>query len=306
MLPEFHFPSVNEYKKTGVVVVAYHPDAEVVERVLAIAKLVDFMVVVDNTPASFDLFSASAPNVLVVSNRDNAGIAAALNQGVVELFAHGCSLAILLDQDSEPDQSFFQLMTQEFIRIGSLSATVAQIAPAYFDVRMQQLAPFIRIEGVRVMRVAARGTSPISADYVITSGACISKSAWDVIGPMDERLFIDCVDIEWGLRAKKLGWQTYGIPSVVMQHCLGEQPVSVFGKKYPLHTPLRHYYFFRNTISLIKRRYIPIGWKLNELYKLPLRFFVYALFAERGRRHARMMLKGVLHGLINKTGRLDE
>ncbi|WP_255988779.1 glycosyltransferase family 2 protein [Chitinolyticbacter albus] len=285
---------------------AYYPDAEVLNRALKMSTWVDDVVVVDNTPGGSPLFSGPPPlNVRYILNMNNAGIAAALNQGVEKLFSLGCAFAFLFDQDSEPDELFFQSIKSGFARAGKVSDKTAQMAPAYFDLRMQQIAPFIRVEGLRVRRIAAAGDELICADYVITSGACVSKAAWKAIGPMDESLFIDCVDIEWGLRAKAKGWQTYALPSVVMRHCLGEEPLQVFGRKFPLHTPLRHYYFFRNTVALLKRGYIPVGWKVVELYKLPLRFFVYTIFAEHGAKHAAMMLKGVLHGVIGKMGRMD-
>ena len=290
--------------RSGAVVVAYFPPDDFAARLAAIAASVDQLIVVDNTPQGSEIAvaaTAAFDHVLLISPMQNLGVAAALNAGVNELERLGADYFFLFDQDSAMPADMVGHQLECSVNLGRKS-NVAQIGPTYFDSRLAQQAPFIRFEGWRMRRIPALGKEAIKADYLITSGTCISKSAWRAIGAMDDTLFIDFVDIEWGLRAKYLGWQSFGNPQIIMQHTLGEQPVRVLGKSYPLHSPIRHYYYFRNCVALMKRSYIPSGWKWVELYKLIPRFAVYALFTDQRREHAFMMLKGLWHGLLGRSG----
>lgn len=293
-------------RRVGAVVVTWFPDQSAGLNIAELATMVSLVAVVDNTPGG-DVGLAAAVSGLIgvklMVQHTNTGIARAINIGAACLWAAECDYVYLFDQDSKPTREMIEripaLMEQQ-------SGSVAQIGPAYYDSRLQQVAPFVTAVGMSVQRHPAIGGDLIAADYLITSGACISAKAWAAVGPMDEELFIDVVDIEWGLRARAKGWQSYGWPGAVMQHCLGDEPISVFGRKYPVHSPIRHYYFFRNTIALFRRSYVPLNWKVIECYKIPLRFAVYALFTQNRRRHISMMLKGLWHGLLGRSGQLSE
>ncbi|WP_283151032.1 glycosyltransferase family 2 protein [Silvimonas soli] len=291
-------------KIAGAVIVAYFPDPDVIARITRLSRFVQQLVVVDNTPggAAIELPIESAGNVRLLVMMENMGIAFALNIGIKYLLDAGCGYVFLFDQDSDVTSSALQALLDCCYQAQQVGQ-VAQVGPAYFDRRLGRLAPFIRREGLRIRRLPAQGEQIIRADYLITSGACITREAWNAVGPMDDSLFIDFVDIEWGLRANALGWASYGCPQIVMQHTLGEEPISVFGRRYPLHSPLRHYYFVRNGIALMRRSYVPLCWKLIELTKLPIRFVVYGVFADNGAAHFKMMLSGLWHGMIGRSGR---
>jgi rhamnosyltransferase len=119
---------------------------------------------------------------------------------------------------------------------------------------------------------------------------------------MREDLFIDYIDIEWGLRAKAKGFQSFGVCDAEMYHSLGEEPISLLGKKFPNHSPLRHYYHFRNAIHLYKESWVPLNWKLVDGWKLLQKFGFYSLFGKPRRDHFMMMSRGLLHGLLGKSG----
>lgn len=125
---------------------------------------------------------------------------------------------------------------------------------------------------------------------------------------MDESFSIDYVDIEWGLRAMHAGYSNYGVCDATMAHPIGEQLLTIpfLRKKVPLHSPLRYYYHFRNAVLLYKRSYSSLSWVVNDSARLVAKFVVYALFAPDRLRHIQMMSRGVWHGLIGVSGRLDD
>jgi rhamnosyltransferase len=119
-------------------------------------------------------------------------------------------------------------------------------------------------------------------------------------------LFIDLVDIEWGLRAKGRGYQSFGVCAAKMKHTLGGTPISFFGKDFASHSPLRHYYQFRNTIWLCRQSWLSFNWKFVSGKSLILKFTLYSMFEKPRFAHFEMMLKGIWHGLVGEMGKFKE
>ncbi|PCE25233.1 rhamnosyltransferase [Paraburkholderia acidicola] len=288
--------------RAGAVVVFYHPDAACVERANRLAATMR-CVVVDNTPSVQEASELGlSATITYLPNGDNVGIATAINQGVEALIRDGFDTAILFDQDSEPPASLLTELPMVIAQSNKTGDRVALVGPAYDDVRLRGTAPFVRFKWWRLERIVPEGNQPIDVDFLISSGSCINLRWWADIGPMDDALFIDFVDLEWCVRAKRKGFRVLGLPWVRMSHELGGEPVRVFGRPYPMHGPLRHYYQFRNAIALMKRPSIPIAWKTTELVKLPVRVVIYCFFPERRKEHLAMVWRGLCDGWRGRLG----
>ncbi|TCK96569.1 glycosyltransferase family 2 protein [Paraburkholderia sp. BL9I2N2] len=290
--------------RTGAVVVFYNPDAACIERANRLAARMH-CVVVDNTP---DVRPASelglAGAIEYLPNGENAGIATAINQGVEALMRGGFEMAIIFDQDSEPPASLFTELPKVIDAANASGERVALAGPAYEDARLRGLAPFVRFKWGTLERIVPQGDQPIEVDFLISSGSCINLRWWSSIGPMDDALFIDFVDLEWCVRAKQKGYRVLGVPWVHMSHELGGEPVRVLGRAYPMHSPLRHYYLFRNAVVLIGRSYVPWTWKSSELVKFPVRLVIYSLMPSQRMAHLKMALLGMWDGIRGRLGRL--
>jgi rhamnosyltransferase len=290
---------------TGIVVVFYRPDAACVRRANRYANA-GLCVVVDNTEQSQTAAQLGLDKRIVyVANGANLGIATGINQGVDVLLKAGCTSALIFDQDSEPSRLLLETLPQLLDEEKHQRGRVALIGPAYEDARLGGVAPFVRFGYLKLQRVAPVGTRPLEIDFLISSGSCINLAAWHEIGPMDDALFIDFVDLEWCVRARARGYAVLGAPGLRLAHELGGEPVRVFGRQYPSHSPLRHYYLFRNAVALIKRSYIPWTWKSTELVKFPFRLAIYGLFLQPRLSHLGMAFTGIWHGLTGRMGRLD-
>lgn len=290
--------------RTGAVVVFYNPDPACIERANRLAARMH-CVVVDNTPgirAASELGLAGSIDYL--PNGENAGIATAINQGVEALIRAGFEMAILFDQDSEPPASLFTELPKVIAAANAAGERVALAGPAYEDARLRGLAPFVRFKWGTLERIAPQGDRPIDVDFLISSGSCLNLRWWSNIGPMDDALFIDFVDLEWCVRAKQKGYRVLGVPWVHMSHELGGEPVRILGRAYPMHSPLRHYYLFRNAVVLIGRSYVPWTWKSSELVKFPVRLVIYSLMPSERMAHLRMALLGLWDGVRGRLGRL--
>lgn len=288
------------------VVVCYEPALKTLDRLLdALVPQVASVVVVDNGSSS-DLAAWNSERnsgaVELLPLGENQGVAAAQNAGIQWARNREAGFVLLMDQDSIPAPD----MVEKLVSTISEQASPATAGPRYLDERQDNPPPFIRIRGLSLERcVCSTEESVVPVDYLISSGCLIPMPVLDKVGGMRDELFIDYVDIEWGLRARHHGFQSYGVCSARMQHSLGDQPISFFGKSIPVHSPLRHYYHFRNAVLLYKEPWVPLNWKLVDGWRLCLKYVFYSLFAKPRLSHWRMMTLGVWHGLVGKTGKFE-
>ncbi|KVL35327.1 rhamnosyltransferase [Burkholderia territorii] len=295
---------VAQEERAGIVVVFYRPDRECVLHANRLARVWP-CVVVDNTEKVSGATALGLdPEVIYMANGANLGIATALNQGVARLIAAGCTSAILFDQDSRPTTQLLTELPRTLAAERARNARVAVVGPAYEDGRLGGVAPFVRFGFLKLKRIEPMGMQPIGVDFLITSGSCVNLAVWHDVGPMDDALFIDFVDLEWCVRARARGYVVLGAPALRLAHELGGEPVRVFGRNYPGHSPVRHYYLFRNAVALIKRGYVPCSWKSTELVKMPFRLAIYGLFMRPRLMHLRLSFLGIWHGLIGRAGAL--
>lgn len=293
------------------VIVSYLPDLVKLANLLdAVVPQVQGVVVVDNGSPDTVLAWLQSRQLpvthRVVPLADNLGIARAQNYGIRVAREAGADHVILFDQDSAPASNMVTLLLTTAQRQAARGIKVAGVGPNYLDSRQGNPPPFIKVSGLRVQRqLCTTPDAVVEVDYLIASGCLIPMSTIDEVGGMRDDFFIDYVDIEWGLRAKTLGFQSFGVCGAMMAHDLGDEPIEFLGKRYPLHSPLRHYYHFRNATWMYRQGWLPVQWRLADGWRLVLKFGFYTLFAKPRFRHLGMMVKGVLHGLIGRMERLD-
>lgn len=292
-----------EVEKVVAVVITYEPDLDVLREVLnATIPQVGATVLVDNG-SSADIAAWIAQqnlrSVTVMRLGANLGIAAAQNEGIRFARRWRAEYVLLLDQDSISAPDMVMRLLEAVVALPN----AASVGPSYVDIRQRIPAPFLRVEGLRLRRcVCERDDAVVPTDHLIASGCLIPLSAVDVVGEMREDLFIDYVDTEWGLRARRCGLQNYGVCRAKMRHSLGNAPIMILGRKFALHSPLRHYYRFRNAVILYREVWIPWNWKLVDGCRLLLRYGFYTLCAKPRWERFRMMTLGFIHGLLGRTG----
>ena len=294
------------------IVVTYEPDAEALQQLLrALRNQVVRAIVIDNgSTLAIDRVVGTAlladPWCELVRLPSNLGVAAAQNVGIERARETGADFLALFDQDSEPAPDMISKLLDVASTKLSEGVRVAAVGPRYMDERQDNPPPFIRIKGVSVKRQPCPSPQAVvEVDYLIASGSLIPMAALDAVGAMREDLFIDYVDIEWGLRARLAGFRSFGVCGARMRHDLGSEPINLLGRKIPLHSPLRHYYHFRNAVRLYCEKGLPWNWKVADGWRLLLKYAFYSLFARPRSEHWRMMSLGMAHGLTGRMGKLD-
>jgi rhamnosyltransferase len=243
------------------IVVTYHPDAEFAVRLAAISRQVAAVVIVDNgSVAELSMLRelASDPAVTLLPNRENLGIARALNIGIQYALAHGFRMAVLFDQDSRVD--------------GDLVETLLAIHDSFPKGRLGLVGSGFRTDAGAAAQSDADQSAPapwVDAEYVITSGSLLPLAAYSAIGPFREEFFIDYVDLDYCKRAVARGLQVIRSRRALMTHAIGAPTQHRWlwmTKSTTNHSADRRYYGARNKTVMLREYgdYRRGGWILKS------------------------------------------
>lgn len=298
----------NKCEDVFAVIVTFNPDICALEELLnSLLPQVGGAIIVDNC-SDVNLLAwhknFGFENLTIKELSSNHGIAYAQNIGIGEANRMSTKFILLSDQDSKPARDMVYCLKKAAIKLAASGKKVAAVGPRFTDARQNNPSPFTEIKGLTVRRQCESTLiDVVETDHLIASGCLIPMQVIDVVGLMNEDMFIDYVDIEWSLRAKNFGFQSFGVFSAAMNHHLGDDHVDFFGKRVTLHSPLRHYYMMRNGIWMYKQKHIPAAWKLVDAYRLILRACFYVIFAKPRHKHFLMIVHGIFHGLRSRMGK---
>lgn len=295
--------------KVSAVIVVYFPDIEQLNKLVKILSIqVQMIIVVDNSDNNEHLnFDDSLANLYYIKLGENEGIAKAQNIGIAKAKQLNSDDAVLFDQDSTPSISMIEDLLVARNKAKNDGLDVAAIGPSHIDDDSLEPSSFVSTDNINVTLLKPDLSSDyMPCDFIIASGCMVEMSVLDKVGLMEDDLFIDCVDIEWGYRAKSLGLISLCAPKAKMHHKIGESPLSFLGRTITTHHPIRHYYFYRNFYLLLRRDYVPLVWKKHVLLKSALQACIFCLLLTPRFEHFKAITKGIYHGLKKKAGKYAE
>lgn len=230
-------------KKILAAIVTYNPDLERLQKnINAIEPQVEHLIIVDNSSKNINLISRikGECNIKIdlIENKENIGIASALNQALDYAYKNNFDWILTLDQDSICDINMISEMKSQYEKEDNKN--IALIAPNILDENIT-LKPQDIKEGIEY-------TGP-----VITSGSLTKTNIAKNIGGFVDKLFIDQVDFDFCLRLKDSGADILKVNRAIIYHQLGEiSEHKLFGKTITTtnHSPIRRYYYYRNLIYM--------------------------------------------------------
>lgn len=313
-------PVHNNAKIMAVVVCHNAAIPALLKSLLAIVAQVDKTLVIDNCSQNHEDIVAMIgdfelqDNVELLSQTSNTGLGAAHNKGIRSARKAGFSHVLLLDQDSTPLSGMVTTLLDALIlktsdAAGGNKPPVAAVGARYLNSDTGSESFFVRFGWLKFRRQYCQERDAqgcIAADFLISSGSLIPLDALDVIGEMDETLFIDHVDTEWFLRARDQGYAVYGVCDALMQHGLGETTHELnVGRQrsVPQHKPFRYYYIFRNSILLYRCGWVSSIWKWNDAQRLLMIALMFGVWKSPRAENLIMMLRGVWDGLRGIRGK---
>ena len=292
-------------KQVFSIIVLYKNDLDAFKNILATHQDNFSNIILINNSPEISIESLKSSQVTIINNQDNIGLASALNIGILEAKNQGAEMVALFDQDTELPPNFTQQMLH-YIHQHQGDKPVAVYSSIYHNHIVKEITRHINFKPFRLIRGVVNDLDYAHPHYVITSGSMIPIEVLDDIGLMREELFIDFVDIEWCLRARKKGYEILAINKVTIDHHLGDYAVRFMSHHYPIHSPLRMYYYFRNAMYLYRLKEIDWNWRLVDAARNLFRFLFYMLFVNNRPTYFKYIIKGYYHGLIKKMGKLEE
>lgn len=286
--------SVPSPEGTAAVVVLFQPQGDLCDRLRRVLPQVAKLVIIANDGLSSErLGNLPRGKIHYILELSNRGLGVALNLGLDTAQAAGMTWALLLDQDSVVDEGLVEGLRRLYDQLPKVEA-VAVLAPNYRSPLSNKLA-------------YATEPSAQAVSTVITSGSMVRLEALSKAGRMNENLFIEGIDLEFSLRARKTGYQLWVSGPPLMTHGAGQCAERQFGRRTVLishHSAWRYYLQFRN-VSWILWRYVTFdpAWSLQAVIGLGKKFILILLFERQRPIKVLAIICGLFDGTVNRLGR---
>ena len=193
------------------------------------------------------------------------------------------------------------------IKLLNSGIKVGSVGPLFIDEKTNQYSPAIRKSWLMTKRVNISHDEnlPVSSDNLIASGSLIRLSVLKEVGLMREDLFIDWVDIEWGLRAGNFGYFHFIIPDAVMLHSIGDEYTSIGKRRINLHSDIRNYYIVRNACHLLLDSSLNRQWRISIFFKIP-KFVIFYSIKTLSKKRGKvlfLLLRACSDGFTGRLGK---
>lgn len=283
------------------IIVTYEPDINELSKLVNSIIGQNFNVIlVDNSEINFLDDNFDIEGCKLLRNKQNLGIAYAQNIGIKNAILHGADIITFFDQDSVISDGLLSSLSEPLMKNRLyITAPVSIDRNTYIEYPSQVLNRFGWTSDI----YSNKKNELVPVDIAIASGITTSSDVFKIVGFFDEDFFIDFVDIEWCLRAKRNGIQIYVIPGAIMEHSIGEKTISIGPIKFIKHSPMRTYYKVRNSILLFRKK-IKFIFVVRQIIPAIIHNFILIFFVEKKMDYLRYYLKGIHHGLIGRTGKL--
>jgi len=283
------------------VVVTFRPVAEHLENAIKARPQTQRLVVVDNGSSDEALAPFRAAqhqaDFHLIENRENLGIAAALNAGIQWAKSQGCDWVILLDQDSTVTDGLVESMLSAYYadpgrdRIGTL-------VPRYIDRLSGNEMPVKRSRRGEILTVS-------------TSSSLIPQIVFERCGYFREDFVIDQVDYEFCLRILSAGYRIVQCNDATLMHSLGERREYGISGKHLLtsthHNARRRYYIIRNRVVMLRMYWSKFPSYCFNLFTLTWKDTIKILLVERDKiEKLKNTMKGLLDGILGRMGKRVE
>lgn len=231
------------------------------------------VIVVDNASSdgSPDLVRDKFTMVRLITNSQNRGFAAAVNQGLRE--SQGRYLLLLNPDTQVADDALAVLhrFLEDHPRAGLAGPqllfpdgrfqhsaftfpTLPMVFLDFFPVHGRMLDS--RLNGRYPHAFYERG-KPFSIDHPLGAATMTRRQVLEQVGPLDEKFFIYCEEIDWCMRIKAAGWEIFCQPRAQVVHYGAQATQRNWGPNFvELH---------RSRYRLYEKHYSPLFRKLARL-----------------------------------------
>ena len=277
----------------AVVVVNWNDTASSVRALLSARAADDVLpVLIDN--ASEDdptgAVTAACPAAVVERLEYNRGYAAACNRGVAVAAEHGATHVLVMNNDAVLAAGALDQLSAASRQLPNcVLAPVIVYADApdrVWSAGGYLEPPYLRNHHLGLGESISAHRDRRRVEWATGCALWCSMETWRRVGPLDEAYFLYLEDVDWCLRAARLGVETWVIPEAVVRHA-----VSTTTSGLPSATI--RYYSYRNHFRLAFRH--STGWRRGviaaelvwTMAKIGARSVVFSSYRHNAWYHAR-------------------
>lgn len=270
-------------EKIVAIVVTYNIEKELLlENINSYSDFVDKVIIVDNSDEDMRLNTLRDEKKIYISLNGNKGIAKGLNVGIQYALENKYSYALTMDQDSK----FNNNLIDEYRK--NEQKDIIIYSPNYYIERKRK-------------RTYKSDTNYVC--WTMTSGNLLNLELYKKNGQFMEKLFIDAVDYEYCLRARKNGYKILQCNKAVLIHNPGITKAKKFlfkEYKYGYMSTTRMYYQVRNLRYLVKE-YKSFRAGIIILIK----FMKIIILFENKKEYIKYFIKGIKDSKNNIYGKIS-
>lgn len=285
------------------IIVTYNPeDITRLNSVIEVVSKNSDTIIVDNSDDFFSIINLKE-NILSTNFffqlLENKGIAFAQNIGFEKAINGNYKFVLLLDDDSIPNKSFIENLIKAHNELTSIYGNhkVGSVSARPLVVTNTKT---IDLSNIKINQI----DKYTSYSLMNSSGTLISTDVIKVVGNMDEGLFIDLVDFDWGWRAISKKYDHFLCRDIFFEHILGLGTFTIFGINISSGSPIRNYYSYRNCIIMLKKVYVPFWWKTSTFLKMPFKIMYQILFLDSKLVRLKYIYKGIVSGILGEMGKI--
>jgi len=242
-------------------VILYNPNISIIKNIESYLCFLNVLYIIDNSGKIdnelVDTIRLISSKIIYLPQRNNIGIASALNIGAGLAVKERYNWLLTMDQDSY----FFGKDFFDTWRVNILqNEEIGLIAASYTD------------KYGRWQKEYSKHYNEIH--FAVTSGNIINLKAWNDANGFEDKLFIDEVDHDYCLKLRKYKYKILTSKEILMGHVIGEiyqksDNTLEERRKVKLHSPVRYYYMARNVLYLCKKYFfIDFKFVLARFYYL--------------------------------------
>ena len=244
-------------KTVKAIMTLYYPDENNINNIALIAKQVNRLFVVDNTPLANGYEGLNIDNVTYISLGRNVGQPKAFNT-VLKNYHYVWSdddYVIFFDQDTIIPDNYIERLIQIFELLLGNDFKIGCLGPVYYNVssgkmEMQHIKQKV-IDGCYIV------------EDIIESSLLAKYKVLKEVDFWNEEFFLDGDDWDLCWRIRNKGYKIFKTDRISITHSIGEEEANFWFFKMRRQAPVRLYYRIRESLKLLAKNYTPIRMKLS-------------------------------------------
>jgi len=277
-------------------VTLFYPNTSELEEILNYEQCFERVYLYDNTEGEQAKLNRGyfegKSKFIYISNQINNGLSIAFNNMCKQAIKDEFDFICLFDQDSV-------ISNNDLLKMRTFIESYGQSSVAIY-------APeIVYAHSNEHKKVSTKEEQTEELDWVITSGSFINLSIYDEIGGFDENYFIDRLDYDYCIMVRKSGYKIVKVNKIYLFQKLGES-IKKWGIEFSEHSPIRHYYMFRNRLYFLLKRNKPSLILIGKSIFLSIRHFLLVILLEKEKyRKIKMLVKGSKDFILNNMGKIQ-